>query len=246
MNQLLLEYMRTHEISDEMNWKSSAIKQMVFVRDTLCDYLLRVPVFVVSTHRSKSIELPVYYFEMRNGIRAIMRENFHGWIVTLITSHPVTLEDFCHGHGIYPYEDIPKCYAEGFKDSWLHPYVKEGARRTTFEVDGDYKLYTLFYLLDKTGSTRLRDSDVIKDEKFVSQLMNTMIENHPNMYPHELFVCSLYKSGSNTFCKEHGLKIHISSDEIVSEISRRVELWDELADEFYMEMGLLYDGERFE
>lgn len=245
MNQLLLEYMRTHEISDEMIWKRSAIDQMVFVRDTLCDYLLRVPVFVVSTHRSKSIELPVYYFEMRNGIRAIMRENFHGWIVTLITPHPVTLEEFCHGYGAYPYEDIPKCYAEGFKDSWLHPYVKEGARRTTFDVDGNYKLYTLFYLLDKTGSTRLRDSDVIKNKDFTSHLMNTIIKNHPNVHPYELFARSLYKSESDTFCKEHGLKTNILQNEIVLEISRRVELWDELADELYMEIGLLYDGERF-
>ena len=83
-SKLLLEWMReTPDIEDKMNWKRPAERQMCFVRDQIGRNLLRVPVFAVSTHRSKSIDLPVYGLTMRNGIEMYARENFYGWVVSL-------------------------------------------------------------------------------------------------------------------------------------------------------------------
>ena len=74
---LLLQWMRSSEIDDSMCWKNAAERQMCFVRDVLCTDLLKVPVFVVSTHTSKSILLPVYRFRLQNGIIVTARENFY-------------------------------------------------------------------------------------------------------------------------------------------------------------------------
>ena len=77
--ELLLHWMRKQEIDDKMLYKNAAIKQECFIRDQICMRLLHTHSFVISTHRSKSIVLPVYAFTMENGIKVICRENFYGW-----------------------------------------------------------------------------------------------------------------------------------------------------------------------
>ena len=241
MNQLLLEYMRTHDIEDKMVYKKAAIQQMCFVRDALCQYLLQVPVFVVSTHCSKSIQLPVYYFEMRNGIRAIMRENFHGWVVSLNSSFPITLEDFCEGDGNKQSEDIHPCYAEGFKKSWVYPYVKEEALRTTFRVNSKYQLYTLFYLLSKMPKKGKRAIINVDEENQARMMMQEVIKDHPEMSAWELFSCSIFKA-------EHvdGHYNHISIDNELRDLPKWVGKSNEVAEEFSVECALLYKGGLFE
>lgn len=240
MNQLLLEYMRTHEIDDNMVYKEAAIQQMCFIRDALCYYLLRVPVFVVSTHRSKSIQLPVYYFEMRNGIRAIMRENFHGWVVTLKTPFPVTLEDFCYGDGGERSEDITSCYAGGFKDSWVFPYVKKEARFTTFRVDEKYQLYTLFYMLNKIAWNGKRVMIDVKEENTARAMMEELISDHPGMHVYELFPETIFKAEHIGESYEH-----ISIDHVLNDLPIRVGRSKDVAEEFSMECALLYKGGMF-
>lgn len=240
MNQLLLEYMRTHEIADNMLYKEAAIQQMCFIRDALCDYLLRVPVFVVSTHRSKSIQLPVYYFEMRNGIRAIMRENFYGWVVSLHSLFPITLEDFCKGDGDKQSGDIHPCYAEGFKESWVHPYVKKEVLQTTFRVDSKYELYTLFYLLSKMPEKGKRAIINVNEENQARTMMQDVIKDHPEMRAYEIFPYSIFKA-------EHvdGHYNHISIDNEMVDIPKWVEKSKEVAEEFSVECALLYKGGMF-
>ena len=58
--ELLLHWMRKQEIDDKMIYKNAAIKQECFLRDQICMRLLHTHAFVVSTHMSKSIILPVY------------------------------------------------------------------------------------------------------------------------------------------------------------------------------------------
>ena len=90
---LLLQWMRSSEIDDSMCWKNAAERQMCFVRDVLCTNLLKVPVFVVSTHMSKSILLPVYRFRLQNGIIVTARENFYGWSVSIKSPFVVNLPE---------------------------------------------------------------------------------------------------------------------------------------------------------
>ena len=126
MNKLLLEFMRETELDEKLIWKKAAEKQMIFVRDTIGAHLTHSPIFVVSTHMSKSCVLPVYAFRLSNGIEFIMRENFYGWVVSIRS--PFTIEelpDFCRGDTLCsenPEGDIAECYCEGFSKSWVYKY----------------------------------------------------------------------------------------------------------------------------
>lgn len=150
MRQELLEYMRENEISKELIFRGSAIDQMCFIRDTLCRSLLcNTTCWVVSTHNSKSIQLPVYEFEF-NGVTVTMRENFYGWVVSLSSSKPVTIDkDLIYYDNDEEIEGIHPCYCEGFEEDWAYSSYTDCCHECTFRVDDNYRLWTLMYLLDK-------------------------------------------------------------------------------------------------
>ena len=149
--ELLLHWMRKQEIDDKMIYKNAAIKQECFLRDTICTNLLHTHAFVVSTHMSKSIILPVYAFTMENGIKVICRENFYGWklSVKLPKDRPyveIIPEDLLEGG--YN-ENISKCLFEGFKDEWVFEGYKldKTQRNFSFGIYSDYDFYTVMYML---------------------------------------------------------------------------------------------------
>ena len=150
--ELLLHWMRKQEIGDEMNWKKAAIHQEIFIRDTICTNLLHTHSFVVSSHVSKSILLPVYAFLMQNGVKVICRENFYGWklSVELPKKRPITdilpKDIITEGYK----SDISNCYFEGFKDEWVYPgYDPDDVKQTKFSIGiySDYDFYVAMYML---------------------------------------------------------------------------------------------------
>lgn len=150
MKQEILEYMRTNEINKDLIFRDSALSQMRFVRDEVCRYLLnKTPCYVVSTHYSKSIQLPVYEFDF-NGITVTMRENFYGWVVSLNSTKPITFDkDLIYYDIKEDIEGIYPCYCEGFDEKWVYPAYLEGCHQCTFRVFDKYRLWTLIYLLNK-------------------------------------------------------------------------------------------------
>ena len=77
----LQEWIRDQIVGDEMLWKGSFGSQVGFVRDVLQSLVaagLHYPecreiAFVISTHRSKSIDLPVYELARPDlGLRLIL------------------------------------------------------------------------------------------------------------------------------------------------------------------------------
>ena len=149
--ELLLHWMRNQEIDDKMLYKKAAIKQECFIRDQICTNLLHTHSFVISTHRSKSIVLPVYAFTMENGIKVICRENFYGWelSVKLPKDRPyveIIPEDLLEGG--YD-ENSSKCYIEGFKDEWIFEGYRldKTQRNFSFGIYSDYDFYTVMYML---------------------------------------------------------------------------------------------------
>lgn len=152
MKQLLLYWMRKQEIDDKMIYKEAAIKQECFIRDQICMNLLHTHAFVVSTHRSKSIVLPVYAFTMENGIKVICRENFYGWKLSVVLpkyrpSENIIPEDLLEGG----YNGNPsKCYFEGFKDEWVFEGYKPDDKyqmHFSLGIYSDYDFYTVMYML---------------------------------------------------------------------------------------------------
>ena len=174
MNKLLLEFMRENELDKDLIWKKAAERQEIFVRDEIGMHLTKSPIFVVSTHMSKSCLLPVYAFKLSNGIEFIMRENFYGWVVSIRSPFAIDkLPDFCTGDTLCsenPEGDIHKCYCEGFSESWVYKYKKENFNYSTFRVHDDYDLYTLVYLLNKL------EGEKVKDETTSQLIIKTCIE----------------------------------------------------------------------
>ena len=150
MKELLLKFMRQWDIDENLIYKKAGINQAIFVRDELALNLLRaVPVFAISTHRSKSVPLPVYGLTMRNGIKLIMRDNFYDWKATVILPKPLPKNylptELFSNHG-----DISDCYLEGFHASWsFKNYDPESETQTKFtvELSNKYKVYMLVFFL---------------------------------------------------------------------------------------------------
>ena len=189
VNPLLIEWMRNWELDKNLIYKKAAESQAIFVRDEIARHLLRVPVFVVSTHTSKSCLLPVYSFVMNNGINVIMRENFYGWVVSLKANHRFSLpEDLVHGDG-GDNPSLSECYCEGFEYSWVHAYGVNQITETTVRVDSDYELYTLFYQLNKIDNPFV--TDVPKYSKGLITLgVTAALEHHPDCSIYDVFSAS--------------------------------------------------------
>lgn len=152
MNTFLLYHNRKWNIPDKMLWKESAWKQDRFIRDIVCGDLLRVPAFVVSGHRSKSINLPVYGFVLRNGVKVICRDNFYDWKLSIELPRPLSPASAIPSELISDGETrkIDSCYLEGFKDEWSYDaYDRNNTFQTKFtiEVYGDYKFWTIMFIL---------------------------------------------------------------------------------------------------
>lgn len=229
---LLLQWMRSSEIDDSMCWKNAAERQMCFVRDVLCTDLLKVPVFVVSTHTSKSILLPVYRFRLQNGIIVTARENFYGWVVSIKSPFVVNLpEDLVHGDG--ENGDVTHSYCEGFKEDWVYPYGVKDVRLSTFRVESNYMLWALMRELNTYPEIK-KDTNynydygqpIIITETIVKHFMENIGED---MNLSDIFVNTYYNYAYNyDFCKENNLDcyFHASSRDLAPEEERKEKIAD--------------------
>lgn len=189
MKQELLHFMRKQKLDDNLMWKDASISQELFVRDTICGNLLKVHGFVVSTHYSKSCELPVYFITMRNGVKLIMRNNFYDWKVSVETPDnqpalpanylPKDLMSLKMTDG--KPQKIPQCYLEGFKKQWCYGgYDPENtARKFTIEVPSKYSLYVIIYLLKHAypDISILAGTDTRTAEELTKDI-NTILDNN--------------------------------------------------------------------
>ena len=245
-NFTLLEYMRAYKSDDNKYYQAAAFHQMVFVRDDLSNHLLNTPVFVVGHHYSKSVELPVYAMRLLNGIMVVMRENFHGWVVSIMSPNKIHIpDDLVHGdHGN---GDIPLLYCEGFLPEWVYKYKTEDFTETTVRVNDDFRLYTLLYLLDKEN---LPNANKI-DKTALSGLNNRSIETVINQYVerhsliknfNELFTSTYKKMTDYDFCQENNLGVFTYD---LDDICNRIIKYPEIG-EMFLKEKLSFDwGEYF-
>lgn len=176
--------MRKDNIDDKMLWKKAAEHQEIFLRDEICTNLLRTHAFVVSTHTSKSIQLPVYYFMMRNGIKVVCRENFYGWMLSVKLPKDRPYEDIipkdlieCGYDG-----DISDCYFEGFRKEWVFGGYKPNdkkQRNFSFGIYNDYEFYTVMYMLKNLYEPKdfSKDAKKLTKEKVVETINNIYANN---------------------------------------------------------------------
>lgn len=250
---LLSGWMRQQDINDSMIYKDGAISQECFIRDSLCNYLLKVPVFVVSTHTSKSIKLPVYRFKLKNDILVTARDNFYGWVVSIKSPYPIDLpDDLVHGDGRNK-EDIREVYCEGFKSDWVYPYVKKSARLSTFRVNGEYEMWALMRELNKYPIPK-RENNLHAEcvVKLVTEQQMESFEEKETLY--DVFTHTHNLVYGYDFCKEDGrdLKTFFFPDDKLSEedklkaeiedFSNRVAMSEKAQITFDEEIRCLYNG----
>ena len=181
-NFTLLEFMRDFEYNSNLLWKKKSEEQLIFVRDTI-GALVKSPIFIVSTHYSKSCLLPVYGFMLPNGIRVIMRENFYGWVVSMWVDNESASFNIDEGlvHGDRDENegyngDIKEYYCEGFKSEWVFPFQAKETKATTFRVGNDFKLYTLFYKLINEYKNEIPFVGYELDIERIESIYNNIIE----------------------------------------------------------------------
>lgn len=250
MNKLLIEFMRENELDDKLIYKNAAERQMVFVRDAIGMHLTHSPIFVLSTHMSKSCLLPVYGLKLTNGIELIMRENFYGWVVSIRSPFTIDkLPKFCHGDmNDNGSSDIDECYCEGFHSSWVYGFANENFRYSTFRVHEDYDLYTLIYELNNL------EGEIIKDEASSLLIIKTCIEqilkHHTScdriydVFGHSFFIASDYD-----FCKKNNIEnVWLDGgveDENILMFATRLSQFEEVRVLFIEEMHKINWGENF-
>ena len=253
MNKLLIEFMRENELDEKLIWKKAAEKQMSFVRNKIGAHLTHSPIFVFSTHMSKSCLLPVYGLKLTNGIELIMRENFFGWVISIRSPFIIEkLPKFCYGDylckGDYS-ADIATCYCEGFNDSWVYKFKNENFNYSTFRVYEDYDLYTLIYLLNNLNG------EMVKDKTSSLTIIKTCIEeifkHHTSCERiYDIFPRSFFKATDYEFCEKNNIeKMWLDSDvteeEDVMVFATRISQFEELRVLFFDELNKIIWGENF-
>lgn len=251
---LLLQWMRSSKIADSMLWKDAAESQMCFVRDVLCTNLLKVPVFVVSTHTSKSILLPVYRFRLQNGIIVTARENFYGWVVSIKSPFVINLpEDLVHGDG--ENGDVTYSFCEGFKDDWVYPYGIKDVRLSTFRVESNYMLWALMRELNTYPEIK-KDTNYNYGQSITETITKHFMEKiGEDMDLNNIFVNTYYNYAYNyDFCKENNLDYYFSASsrdlspeeerkEKIADFAKRICMTDAGQKAFDVEIHCLGVGE---
>jgi len=90
---------------DTMYYKKAFQNQCMFFRDTLAPVISvgmqkteqnpypKIKPMVISTHRSKSIELPVVQMSRPDiGLSFIIRDNFHDWKLSVVSDKPIDVD----------------------------------------------------------------------------------------------------------------------------------------------------------
>lgn len=159
----LQEWISAQIVADEMLWKGAWGHQVAFARDTITQLVgvgldwwehENIP-DVISTHRSKSIILPVYEFSRPDiGLRLIARNNFYNWKLSVISGKPIE----ANFDGLfyttppvdpkYTGNELAPCYFEGFPEDLIFGYyAPSNKRKWSAEIGGDYPFYTTIFLI---------------------------------------------------------------------------------------------------
>jgi hypothetical protein len=146
-----------HQPEEEMLWKNGYWDQVYLLRDSIRFMVLKGEdregdpwdePKVVSSHRSKSIILPVVQYVAPMRFDIWVRGNFHNWIVSVKAAKPVPdlfFDLFTRDEAVH------EVYAEGFKREWV--FGSYAIDQTEFTVDLPYingALWTFMFLVSRS------------------------------------------------------------------------------------------------
>ena len=145
-------WIRVNEPNESLIYASGLGEQVCFVRDRLCGLLFpdyekweNNPPLVISTHRSKSVKLPVFKINLEEyGIEMILRYNFYDWKVSINSDKPL---EFDFMEVFNPKDVYSSCICEGFPKDKVYGSYEQNHSQFTIEIDSNYDLYTFVFLL---------------------------------------------------------------------------------------------------
>lgn len=125
------EYLVRYKTGDEMSWKGSADAQIEKF-GILPKIYLDAELYVVGSHRSKSIVLPVVQLEMpRNGTLVTIRDNFYNICVSV--EAPFRLQNTRNFEDQFDL-DSKGGYFEGFPEEHIHDGFSKDSSKFSFTV----------------------------------------------------------------------------------------------------------------
>lgn len=151
-------------VGDNMLWKGAFGYQMKFIRDDIKPLIStgleyedsKTVATVISTHRSKSIVLPVVEMQRRDlGLRLVMRHNFYNWKLSVISERPVEADFGGLFHTTPPVEPdytgdpLGPASFEGFPAQYIFGYYATDRRRFSAEIWDDNGMWTACFLFMK-------------------------------------------------------------------------------------------------
>lgn len=145
----LFEWMQSDSIPDKMTYKPAAKSQAAFFFLQIAPLFLRKGttyedrlkfVKICSWHKSKSILLPVYYFETPQ-IKVVARDNFYDWNATIITSVDLEIPDYFQIDSERDY-----LFFQGM-ESWKRGTHAENANEFSFCVRGEYVFFAIMHYI---------------------------------------------------------------------------------------------------
>lgn len=162
----LQEWISSQVVADEMRWKGAFGAQMMFMRDTLRPLIgaglswrkKQHIAHVISTHRSKSIVLPVVEYRRPDlGLRFVVRENFYNWKLSVVSKEPIDA-DFDGLFRTTPPIDreytgnpLSPVYFEGFPAALIFDYHHHPGStiptQWSAEIWGDQPMWTTIFLI---------------------------------------------------------------------------------------------------
>jgi hypothetical protein len=162
----LQDWFNDNRPADELLWKNGLAEQVIFVRDVIHPLFVpryedreEHPVHVISTHRSKSVVLPVFELctldwinettRYGNRLRLVLRDNFYNWTVSVQATY---VND--RFRDLFDREvRVNHVYAEGFVEADVFPPYAEDRSNFTLQLHSKYELYTFCWLLTHGGAT---------------------------------------------------------------------------------------------
>ena len=138
---------------DQCNFVATTLMRDMFIHDASnynsdLDYDKRIEIidnfvpFVIGTHRSKSVLLPVMEMDLSKiGLKIILRCNFYDWCISVESEKDID----CDFMGLITDQ---KGYFEGFpKDRIYDKYSETNKKNFSLCLSDNYDVYTFIFLL---------------------------------------------------------------------------------------------------
>jgi len=158
MNPVQLQKWANENEPDKMLWKNGYWNQIKFIRDYVPRIflpkediniyekymLIQESIMVISTHFSKSIELPVYRFIIKD-VTFVVRYNFYNWKISIDSPFDINADFMNIFNSDINHNQI---YCEGFPPDLIFKSFSESKKRFTIELSDNYKVYTFFWIFN--------------------------------------------------------------------------------------------------